>query len=69
MTTPNEESPVLLTVDEVCALLHFSRPVVYGLINSGELRSFKVGRSRRIPAVALPEFVEGRLDPDGHYGA
>ena len=36
------------------------RTSIYSLIASGELRSVKIGRSRRIPADALEEYV-GRL--------
>jgi hypothetical protein len=35
--------------------------VVYTLINSGELRSFKIGAARRVPVSALDEFVANRL--------
>jgi excisionase family DNA binding protein len=47
----------LLRVPEVMALLGLSRWQVYNLIRSGELESVKVGRSRRVPVVALDEFV------------
>ena len=36
------------------------RTTVYQLMASGELKSIKIGRSRRIPAAALEEYV-GRL--------
>lgn len=47
-----------LTVKQVGELLGISRGKVYGLMNSGELRFAKFGKSRRIPAKALNEFVE-----------
>jgi len=56
-----ENARLLFTVNEACEVLHLSRPVVYQLINSGELRSFKVGNARRIPAQALEDFVATRL--------
>ena len=34
----------------------------YGLIASGELRSVKIGRSRRVPADALEEYVAKLVD-------
>ena len=55
MTTAAQ--PVLLTVEEACHALDLSRPTVYGLINSGRLRSLTFGRARRIPVAALEEFV------------
>jgi excisionase family DNA binding protein len=56
-----EKARLLFTVNEACGVLHLSRPVVYQLINSGELRSFKVGNARRIPAQALEEYVASKL--------
>lgn len=38
----------VLTVTEVAKLLRLSRTVVYELIMSGEIPSFKVGKLRRI---------------------
>ncbi|HLN06033.1 MAG TPA: helix-turn-helix domain-containing protein [Acidimicrobiales bacterium] len=62
-----ENARLLFTVNETCDVLHLSRPVVYQLINSGELRSFKVGNARRIPAQALEEYVASKLA--GDHGA
>ncbi len=59
-----ENARLLFTVNEACEVLHLSRPVVYQLINSGELRSFKVGNARRIPAQALEEYVASKLASD-----
>lgn len=67
--TTNETQPVLLTVTEVCELLHLSRPTVYGLINSGQLRSFKVGRVRRVPTSAVDDYVAGMVASNGGHGA
>ena len=37
-----------LTVKEVCQKLKISKPTLYTLINSGQLKKIKVGRSTRI---------------------
>lgn len=66
--TKNGNQPVLLTVSEVCELLHLSRPTVYGLINSGQLRSFKVGRVRRVPTSAVDDYVAGMVASDACFG-
>ncbi|GIH97992.1 helix-turn-helix domain-containing protein [Planobispora takensis] len=47
----------LLKVPEVMAVLGLSRWQIYNLIRSGELESVKVGRSRRVPLVAVDAFV------------
>lgn len=41
--------------------LDISRAQVYNLIKSGELRSIKIGRARRIPAAAIDEFIQARM--------
>ena len=50
-------NPVLLTVEDAAHALALGRTKVYELVESGALRSVKIGRSRRIPAQALHEFV------------
>jgi excisionase family DNA binding protein len=40
------------------AQLEMGRTAIYHLVKTGELRSVKIGRSRRIPADALEEYVE-----------
>ena len=61
MRTTDNHHQLLLTVNEACQQLHLSRPTVYALINSGQLRSITVGRARRIPRQALEEFITSRL--------
>jgi excisionase family DNA binding protein len=48
---------MLLKIEEVVRILSLGRSQVYKLITSGELRSIKIGRSRRIPRQALAEFL------------
>ena len=51
-----------MTVPEAAAFLRVSRATIYVLMNSGELRSAKLGdkkkSSRRIPRASLLEFAE-----------
>jgi excisionase family DNA binding protein len=49
---------LLLTVGEVCERTGWGRTLVYKLLASGDLRSIKVGRTRRIPSSALDEFID-----------
>lgn len=50
-----------LTPQEAAEELRLSRMSVHRLIRSGELVSFKVGRSRRIARNDLERFVEEHL--------
>ena len=39
----------LMSVSEACQRLHVSRNTLYSLLESGDLKGFKVGRMWRIP--------------------
>jgi excisionase family DNA binding protein len=51
--------PFLLRPEEVAKALAIGRTAVFELIRTGELRSVKIGKSRRIPADAVVEYVAG----------
>lgn len=55
--TENTITPDLLTVPDVMARLRVGRHKVYDLIRSRQLRSVKVGGSRRIPVTALAAYL------------
>ncbi|MEU0438913.1 helix-turn-helix domain-containing protein [Streptomyces sp. NPDC006186] len=59
MTTATAE---LLTVPEVMARLRLGRSTVYDLIRSRRLVSITVGRSRRVPADALRDFINREIE-------
>jgi excisionase family DNA binding protein len=65
-------TPILYRAEEVAQLLGVGLTTAKAKIASGELRSIKIGRSRRVPADALEQFVQ-RLDAeqngDGAAGA
>ena len=48
----------LLTVDEAAQRLGIGRSHAYIYVLKGELESVKLGRSRRVPAEAVEEFVK-----------
>ena len=48
----------LFTIDDVAHRTKLGRTTLFAILKSGELRSVKVGRSRRIPASALIEFID-----------
>ena len=52
---------LLLTIDEAAIAMNLGRTVLYGLVMRNEVASIKLGRSRRIPMVALQEYVRQRL--------
>ncbi|MCG7939504.1 MAG: helix-turn-helix domain-containing protein [Candidatus Thiodiazotropha lotti] len=46
------------TVNEAMEILRSSRATVYALINSGRLRSFKIGNRRYIRSSAISAFID-----------
>ncbi len=53
---------LLLTIDEAAAALSLGRTLLYELLKRNEIASIKVGRVRRVPVIALREYVLRRLD-------
>ncbi len=52
--------PLALTVREAAELLRVGRSGIYQLLNSGELPSICVGRSRRIARASLTDWINNR---------
>ena len=50
------------TVEEVADLLHVGRDKVYCLLRTGQLRSIKIGKLRRITDQQLTEFIASLND-------
>lgn len=54
----NEQSNIdLLNVDQLCEALSIGYNTAYALLNSGEIHAFRIGRTWRIPSVAVNEFI------------
>ena len=45
------------TVEQIADMLHIGRDKVYYLLRTGQLRSIKIGKLRRITEDQLAEFV------------
>jgi excisionase family DNA binding protein len=59
ITTTGDRGRVLLRPEEVAEALSVSRSTVFLLMRAGELRSVKIGKSRRVPVDAVTEYVAG----------
>lgn len=51
---------LLFKPEQAAEITGLSRTVIFGLMRSGELRSLKIGRSRRITRAALEEWIAAR---------
>lgn len=54
--------PVLISPEAAAAALSVSRTVVYALMNSGELPSCLIGRSRRLLASDVRAYAVGLME-------
>ena len=50
----------ILTVAEVMELLYVGKNTVYRLLQDGELRGFRIGKTWRIPKLCLEEYIIGK---------
>ena len=57
LLSSEEMPPLLFTPEEAARFLSVGRHRIFDLIRLGDLRSVKVGNSRRISARALADFV------------
>lgn len=57
-STADESDLVLLTVKEAARRLRIGRTTCFNLIRTGDLESVPVGHLRRVPVVAVHEYVE-----------
>ena len=53
--------PLLYTVEQAAEKLTISRSLCYRLVAEGVIGSMKVGRLRRVPAIALAQYIEHEL--------
>ena len=53
-----------ITAEDVARQLKISRSQVFDLMAKGKLRSFRIGRSRRVWLVDLVDFIRRRLEEE-----
>ncbi len=58
-----ERERLLLTVVEAAAMLGVGRTTAYELIAAGELQVVHIGRSARVPLVAVHRYVDALVSP------
>ena len=60
--TPASPEPLALTVNDTAAELSCSRATVYRLINEGKLKTFKVGRLRRVLTTSIHDLANENVE-------
>ena len=57
-TNPTRDEPLLYTIPEAATALRISRTKLYELLDSGDVESVYIGRSRKIPAEGLRIYID-----------
>ncbi len=47
----------IMTVEEACEALKIGRNAIYGLLNSGKLKGYRMGKNWRIPRESVRRFI------------
>lgn len=68
-TDPNRDEPLLYTIPEAATALRISRTKLYELLDSGDVESIHIGRSRKIPAEALRIYIDSLRARDNRPAA
>ena len=58
---------LLLKIPEAANRVSLGKTKFYSLVQSGDIRSVRIGRSVRIPADALREWIEKRAEEDERW--
>jgi len=57
-----ESKPILVSVADAARLLSIGRTAAWELIRKRKIRSVKIGRTRRVPILAIQEYIQRLLD-------
>lgn len=51
----------ILTVEEVMELLNIGKNTAYSLLESGEIRAFRIGRMWKIPRKSVYDYIDKKI--------
>ena len=54
----------LVTVEEMATMLSIGRTVAWALVRKRQIKSVKIGRTRRVPLLAIDEYIRYLLDDE-----
>jgi len=59
-----EPKPIQVSVVEVARMLGIGRTVAWELVRKQKIKNVNIRRTRRVPIVAIQEYVERLMDED-----
>ena len=60
----SEQAPLVYSVEEAADLLGVGRTVMFRLVATGEVESFKIGRKRKIHRDAIDTYIKRQLQAE-----
>lgn len=58
MLIQEKESNLLISIDALCEQLQIGTTTAYKLLQSGDIKSFKIGRIYKIPQSSVFEYIQ-----------
>ena len=52
----------ILTVEEIMELLNIGKNTAYSLLESGEIKAFRIGRMWKIPRKSVYEYINKKIN-------
>jgi excisionase family DNA binding protein len=59
-----ESKPILVSVAAAARMLSIGRTAAWELVRKQKIKSVKIGRMRRVPIVAIQDYIERLMDED-----
>ena len=56
----NNESNDLITIEDLCEMLFIGKNAAYHLLNTGEIKAFRIGRNWKIPRLSVINYIRSK---------
>lgn len=50
----------LISIDDLCEMLFIGKNAAYHLLNTGEIKAFRIGRNWKIPRQSVINYIRGK---------
>lgn len=58
----NNETNDLISIDDLCEMLFIGKNAAYHLLNTGEIKAFRIGRNWKIPRFSVINYIRSKSD-------
>lgn len=57
-----EQIKDVINIEELCEMLSIGKNKAYELINTGEIKSFRIGKVHKIPKKSVIKYIDDNID-------